>query len=96
MTCCGNLRQGDRLAVLGLEHRDLVAGHVVGVGTLRQRLERRQHDRQLLVRVGDLPQAWPDGDDDGDHQQGTGRDHEPEAGQPRQRAHNGSTLSATP
>ena len=90
----GDRRQRDRLAVLQLEHADLVAQRVVDVGALGERLERRQLDRQLLVGVGHRPDPGRDRDDDTGHQESTGGDHEPESGEPGQRTHSASRLPA--
>ena len=60
-----HLVERDRLAVLELVDRDLVALGVVHVGALGERLEVGQVGRYLLVGVGDPPQSRRHGDDDG-------------------------------
>ena len=89
-----DLGEGDRLAVLALEHGDDVADDVVDVASLRQRLELGQRHRQLVMGVGDAPQSRSDGDDDGGREQCSGNHDRTETEEPSQETHADSRLVA--
>ncbi len=76
---------GDRLGVLELVERDLLAVGVVHVGALGERLELGQDHRELLVRVGRRPDPGRDTDHRGGEQQRSGRDDQQ---QPRDESEN--------
>ena len=71
---------GDRLRVLELVERDLLAVDVVDVGALGERLELGQHDGQFFVGVRRRPHARCDADHRGREQQRAGGHDEQQSG----------------
>ena len=94
----GDLRRGGSAGCSPARTRAIsLPKRVVDVGPLGQRLERRQ--RRPAVSSWALATAHSRGatrDDDRGHQQGPGGHHEPEAGEPGQRAHSATEATWRP